>query len=198
MLTLVLATGNPGKAKELRSLLEHLPLRLVTPGDLGLTVDAPETGSSYAENASIKALAHARASGLWSLADDTGLEVEALDGAPGLRSARLVGDEGLDADRRRRLLELLADHPQPWTARFRCAVALAAPMGKVELAEGTCEGEIQPEARGQGGFGYDPLFRVRGVDKTMAELSLKEKNQLSHRAGAVRALLPRLRAKLGV
>ena len=197
-IAIVLATGNPGKLRELEALLGELPLTLVRASSLGIDVEAVESGSSYAENARIKAVAYARASGMWSLADDTGLEVDPLGGAPGLRSARLVGVSATDADRRNRLLQLLAPHPRPWLARFRCIVALSDPGGQVELAEGICEGEILPEERGDMGFGYDPIFLVANSDRTMAELSLAEKNRLSHRAQAVRNLLPTLSAKMGL
>jgi len=135
----------------------------------------------------------AAASGLWTIADDTGLEVDALGGAPGVRTARLSED---DASRRAKLLQLLAAHPRPWTARFRCSVALAGPRGEVAIGRGDCEGEILPKERGDHGFGYDPIFLVAGTHYTMAELPLIEKNRLSHRARAVRALLPELRARL--
>ncbi len=196
--TLLLGTRNPGKLRELHALLAGLPIALASPASLGIELEILEIGSSYAENARIKASAYARTSGIWSLADDTGLEVDALGGAPGLRSARLVGEAGDDLDRRRRLLELLASHPRPWRARFRCAVALSDPGGRVEVAEGACEGEILPEERGEAGFGYDPIFLVAHHGRTMAELSLEEKNHLSHRAQAVCNILPVLSAALGV
>jgi len=185
----------------MRNLLWGLPLDLLTPEDVGHLPSVEETGRTYAENARLKALSLARASGYWALADDTGLEVDALDGAPGLHSARLVPTAAgtarpSDADRRRRLLELLSPYPRPWTARFRCVVALASPRGEVDQAEGNCPGEIIPDERGSSGFGYDPLFQIQGSAKTMAELSLREKNRLSHRARAVTALLPVLCRRL--
>ncbi len=193
---LLLASHNAGKLRELSALLVELELSLITPAELGLHLDVEESGQDYAENAGLKAGAYARESGIWTLADDTGLEVEALGGAPGLRSARLV--EGTDANRRSELLRLLSPHSPPWPARFRCCVALASPDGQVDLAHGACPGEIIRTARGAGGFGYDPIFLVHGTDKTMAELSLEEKNQLSHRARAVQAMLPVLRSRLGL
>jgi len=195
---LLLATGNPGKLHELEALLAGADLELLSPRQLGLGEQVEETGQDYAENASLKARAFARASGMWVLADDTGLEVEALGGAPGLRSSRLVGESEGDAERRARLLELLAPHPVPWTARFRTCLALADPAGQVDLVHSICPGEIVAEARGAGGFGYDPIFQVRGSGKTLAELSLEEKNLVSHRAQAVRLLLPVLRRRLGL
>jgi len=152
-----------------------------------------EDGPDYDSIARRKATLYAAASGLWTIADDTGLEVDALGGAPGVRTARLSED---DASRRAKLLQLLAAHPRPWTARFRCSVALASPRGEVAIGRGDCEGEILPEERGDHGFGYDPIFLVAGTHYTMAELPLIEKNRLSHRARAVRALLPELRARL--
>lgn len=193
---LLLASGNAGKLRELKALLDGLGLELLTPAQLGLRVQVDETGLDYAENASLKARAFARASGLWALGDDTGLEVEALGGAPGLRSSRLVGEGDGDSARRARLLELLAPHPRPWPARFRACLALADPAGTVDLGYGDCPGEIVPEPRGAGGFGYDQIFLVQGTSRTMAELGLEEKNQISHRARAARALLPVLRQRL--
>jgi len=195
---LLLGTHNPGKQAELRALLEDPNWVIVTLDDLGLELKVEETGATYAENARLKAVSYAAQSGLWSLADDSGLEVEALGGAPGLKSARLAGEGKSDLDRRRLLLELLKVHPRPWTARFRSTVALAGPSGEVELAEGRCAGEIIPEARGSGGFGYDPIFLIRGTGKTMAELQMGEKNRVSHRARAVEAIRPALVLRLGL
>ena len=147
--------------------------------------------SSYAENAILKARAFAKASGIFSLADDSGLEVDALGGFPGIHSARIVDKPfATDADRRLALLARLRPFPRPWIARFRCLVALSAPTGEIELREGVCEGEIAPEERGQNGFGYDPIFLIKTKEKTMAELSPEEKNQISHRARAIDNLRP--------
>jgi len=196
MARLLLASRNPGKIRELRELLSTLPLELMTPDDVGSGVQVEETGRDYAENARLKARALALATGVWTLADDTGLEVEALDGAPGLRSARFGGEGATDADRRARLLQKLAGKPRPWTARFCCAVALSSPTGEVDEAWGECPGEIVPGERGAGGFGYDPLFLVHARQQTMAELPPGEKNRLSHRARAIEALFPVLRERL--
>ena len=195
---LLLATLNPGKRRELQDLLGSLGLDLLTPPLLGLNLTVDEVGDDYAVNAQRKALAFSQASGLWTLADDTGLEVDALEGAPGPMSARLAGAGRSDADRRQTLLHLLQDHPHPWTARFHCVTALASPSGQVDVAEGVCSGEVIPEERGDEGFGYDPIFLVAGAGRTMAELTLEEKNRLSHRAHAIRALLPVLCARLGL
>lgn len=198
MLKLLLGTDNLGKQDELRALLDSPDWELVVPQDLQLELDVEETGATYAENARLKAVAYATQSGLWSLSDDSGLEVEVLNGAPGLRSARLAGVGRSDADRRRVLLGMLADYPRPWVARFRSTVVLANPSGEVDLAEGKCAGEIIPEERGTGGFGYDAIFLVRGTGKTMAELEMEEKNQLSHRARAVQAIRLALELHLGI
>jgi XTP/dITP diphosphohydrolase len=154
-------------------------------------LDVVEDGQTYQENAARKALAFARAAEMLSLADDSGLEVDALDGLPGLHSARFSPLKGAsDQDRRRLLLQKLHGKPQPWQARFRCVVALGNAAGELWFAEGLCPGVIIPEERGQGGFGYDPVFLLPEFDKTMAELSLEEKNRLSHRARAVLAVRP--------
>ena len=194
MKKLLIATTNAGKIRELHAILENLGIQLVTPADLSLNLDVHEDGSTYAENAAKKAIAFSNASGLTSLADDSGLEVDALDGAPGLFSARYSPKPGAtDKDRRDFLLRNLADKPRPWTARFRATVAVAGPGGSVEWAEGVCEGQIIPEERGSGGFGYDPIFFMPELGRTMAELSEEIKNRLSHRARAVQAALPILK-----
>jgi len=198
MKKLLLASNNEGKLRELRSLLAGLGLDLLDPHKLMLKLDVEESGDDYASNAGLKAAAYSEASGLWCLADDSGLEVEALGGAPGLHSARLIGPTGSDQARRVHLLSLLAPYPRPWTARFYSAVALANPERVTDVAEGECRGEIFPEERGEMGFGYDPIFLVSGTGRTMAELEMKEKNQLSHRAHAVRAMLPLLIKRLGL
>ena len=202
---LLLGTNNPGKLKELRALLGGLiGVELVTPADLNLRLEIPERGASYAENAAIKARAFARASGMVTLGDDSGLEVDALNGAPGMFSARYSPKPGAtDADRRAYLLENLAGYPRPWSARFRCHIAVASPASsasevELRLAAGVCEGQVIPEERGTGGFGYDPIFLLAGRELTMAELGEAEKNRLSHRARAVEAALPILREVLGL
>ena len=198
MQELLLATNNEGKIKELWALLEDLDLRLRTPRDMDLQVEVNEVGDDYALNAGLKARAFSKASGMWCLADDSGLEVDVLGGLPGLHSARLIGPDRSDRDRRQHLLLLLASHPRPWTARFRSVVALANPSGEIELAEGECLGEVIPEERGTMGFGYDAIFLLQGIGRTMAELDLETKNRLSHRARSIRAILPRLRLRLGL
>jgi len=186
MSRLLIATNNHGKVEELRALLNDLPIQLVIPEDINLDLDVPEDGTTYAENAEKKALAFAQVSGLISLADDSGLEVDALGGAPGLHSARYLSKPGsTDADRRAYLLQNLDKKPRPWMARFRAAIAIADTNQRVQLAEGECRGEIIPEERGAGGFGYDPIFFIPELGLTMAELNMDEKNRVSHRARAV-------------
>lgn len=188
MKQLLIATNNKGKIKELQDLLKDTGIQLVTPQQIGIDLDVIEDGGTYAENAAKKAIAFAESSGLISLADDSGLEVDALNGAPGLYSARYGSPDGgklSDAERRAFLIRNLQDMPRPWTARFHATIAVAVPNGESHLAEGFCEGEIIPEERGTGGFGYDPIFLLSELGKTMAELSMKEKNRLSHRARAV-------------
>jgi len=191
MTPLLVATGNPGKLRELRALVAGLPLEVVGPADVGLDLEVDETGDTLEANARLKAVACAAASGLPALADDSGLEVDALGGEPGVRSARWV--PGSDADRVRALLVALEAVPrEARTARFRSVVALAWPDGRVETATGTVEGRIASAPRGAGGFGYDPVFLVEdgGLDgtRTMAELAAEEKGRLSHRARAVAGL----------
>jgi XTP/dITP diphosphohydrolase len=182
---LLLATTSAKKIAELRQILFALPLDLVTPLDLGLDMDPEETGSTFEENAQIKAQAFARASGLPSLADDSGLEVDALGGDPGVHSKRYAGPSATDADRIALLLQRLHDIPdERRTARFRCVMALATPESVAGTVEGTCEGHIAHSPRGAYGFGYDPIFVLPDTGRTMAELSAEEKNLISHRGRA--------------
>ena len=183
---ILLATNNRSKVREIQALLDDLGLTLLLPADIGLELHIPEDGQTYAENAARKALAFARASGLVTLGDDSGLEVDALCGKPGLYSARFAPwPDASDADRRAYLLQRLQGKPRPWTARFRATVAVATPAGEVRYAMGECKGEIIPEERGTNGFGYDPIFLIPALGRTMAELSMDEKNRLSHRALAM-------------
>ncbi len=193
---LLIATSNPGKLHEMQAILAHPAFELLLPADLCLALEVDETGSTYAENAALKALAYARASRLTALADDSGLEVDALGGEPGLRSARYAPlANARDADRRAYLLQRLAGIPHPadepgWRAHFHCTVAIAALDGSLQFAEGRCDGFIIPEERGSGGFGYDPLFYIPHCGQTMAQLSEAVKNRISHRARALQAALP--------
>jgi XTP/dITP diphosphohydrolase len=191
MKQLLLASGNPGKLREMRALLVDMPVELVLPVQFGLDLEIEENGETYSENASAKALAFSKASGLPSLADDSGLEVADLGGLPGLHSARFSPlPNASDGDRRAHLLNQLKNHPRPWLAKFHCTVALATPDGQIYFTTGECAGEIITEERGQEGFGYDPIFLIQGLGKTMAELSMEEKNRLSHRAKAITAAKP--------
>lgn len=188
MTTLVLATTNAGKVRELRALLARNvylpPLTIATPAELGVHIPAiDETGTTFAENAQLKAEAVARATGCLALADDSGLCVDALNGAPGLHSARWAGPDATDAERTAYLLAKLEHVPlEQRTARFVCAASVAFPAGQVYSAEGVCEGIIAILPRGTNGFGYDPVFVIPSLDKTLAELTDAEKNAVSHRA----------------
>jgi XTP/dITP diphosphohydrolase len=199
--TLLIASSNPGKLREIGDLLLDLPLRLVLPADIGIHLEVEENGSTYAENAALKASAYFQASGLVTLADDSGLEVDVLGGAPGLHSARYSPKPGAkDADRRAHLLQNLhsGGFPRPWTARFRCTVAIAAPGVPLTFVEGRVDGEIWPEERGTGGFGYDPIFYLPDRGCTMAELPEGEKNHISHRGRAVEKARPFLKHIFGI
>lgn len=192
---LLLATGNPGKLSEFRRILGGLPLQLLGPADLDLELAVPEEGRTFAENARAKACAYAAAAGMPALADDSGLEVDALGGRPGVMSARYAGEGASDADRRRLLLAEMEGVPEDErSARFRCVIALCWD-GQVYLTEGSIEGTIARQERGSGGFGYDRLFLLPDRGLTMAELSPEEKDAFSHRgqaARAMRAVLERL------
>lgn len=191
----VLATHNAGKRREWSSLLGALDIELVLPEELGIHDPVDETGATYEENALLKARALARLTGLPALADDSGLEVDALGGAPGIHSARFR--PGPDVVRYRALLDALADVPEKArTARFRCWAALAMPDGRTFTAEGICEGVITRLPAGDLGFGYDPVFRLPEMGQTMAELTFEVKNQVSHRARAAQALRPTLESVL--
>lgn len=184
---LLLATNNPGKAAEFRQLLAGCGWQLVAPAELGLTIQVEETGQTYAENATLKAVEYSRAGGLVTLADDSGLEVDALDGRPGVLSARYAGVDRTDQERVQALLDELAGVPDDKrTARFRCVIAIADTTGRVELMDGTVEGRIGHEPRGENGFGYDPVFLLPERGMTTAELPPDEKNAVSHRAVAAR------------
>ena len=182
---LLIATHSHDKLGELASLLGGVPHRCVSLGDLGIREEVPETGSTLAENAAIKAAGYARLSGMLTLADDTGLEVDALGGEPGVRSARYA--PGSSQDRIDLLLRNLEGvHPADMGARFRCVIAIVSPGGTPDFHEGVCEGRIVREQRGEGGFGYDPIFFVPALGRTMAELTAEEKNRVSHRGIAAR------------
>jgi len=184
---LLLATNNQGKVHEYRSLLNNSAYELVTLAEEGITTVVDEVGESLEENARLKATALATESQLLALADDSGLEVDALGGEPGRLSARYAGEGASDNDRVSYLLSRLKDVPWPErSARFRCVIAIATPDGELEFCSGECQGIIAFEPRGKHGFGYDPVFFLPQLDKTMAELPLEMKNQVSHRGQAAR------------
>ena len=184
---LLLATNNQAKVREYKSLLQNLPFELVTLADQGITTIVNEVGENLEENARLKASTLAAESRLLALADDSGLEVDALGGEPGRLSARYAGEGASDKDRISYLLSRLRDVPrQERSACFRCVIAVAQPGGGVECCCGTCRGLIIFESRGEQGFGYDPIFYFPELDKTMAELPLEVKNQVSHRGQAAR------------
>lgn len=195
---LLIATNNKGKADEIQAVLHSLDLELVLPIDIGLDIDVEEDGQTYAENATKKAMVFSHASGLISLADDTGLEVEALDGKPGLHSNRFGPEPYTDKSRRAYLIQELSGKPRPWVARFRATVAIASPGRCVKLVEGICPGEIIPDERGDSGFGYDPIFLLQDLGQTMAELEMNEKNHLSHRGQALHQAIPILIELFGI
>lgn len=200
MKKILIGTNNPGKVRELMAIFGGLPFQVLTLREAGLAMDVEETGATYAANATLKAVAFAQASGLVTVADDSGLEVDALGGGPGVYSARYAGPGASDAERRARLLAALHDQPPPRPARFRCVIAVATPGAaapEVHLFEGVCAGEIALAGRGAGGFGYDPLFYLPEHQATMAELPEALKNQISHRARAAQAALPFLQTVFG-
>jgi XTP/dITP diphosphohydrolase len=195
---LFIATTNRGKLRELMALLQGQPFRLVTPDELGVTLDYEETSGDIHLVAREKAIYAWRKSGLPSLAEDTALEVDALGGLPGARAKVFFGENISDMERWRGLLKLMEGIPtEKRTARFRCAMAVAFSENDLLTAEGVLEGVIATEPHGEGGFGYDPVFFVPPLGKTLAQLSVDEKNAISHRARALHALLPELRRRLG-
>lgn len=191
----VLATHNPGKLREMGEILKDLGIEVVSPKDLGITVDVEETGTTFAENAMLKAKAVCQAAGLPAIADDSGLCVDALNGAPGVYSAR-YGGEGLD-DKGRYLLLLSSLRGAPTrAAHFACAVACAFPNGDTLTAEGRCDGSIAYAPLGEGGFGYDPVFLLPEKGKTFGQLSQEEKSAVSHRGKALKEFAGKLAAYL--
>ena len=187
MSKLLLATNNQAKVREYRSLLHNLPFKLGTLAEQGITTVVDEVGESLEENARLKATILAAESQLLALADDSGLEVDALGGEPGRLSARYAGEGASDRDRVNYLLSRLRN--VPWEKRsacFRCVIAVATPSGEVEFCSGECHGFITVEPRGEQGFGYDPIFYLPELGKTMGELPLEIKNQVSHRGQAAR------------
>lgn len=185
MRKLLIATHNPGKVREYRELLTGLDLEVTNLDAVGITLDIEETGTTFAENAILKARAYAELSGLLTWSDDSGLEVDALDGRPGVYSARYGGPGLSERDRYLRLLDELRAHPrQSWTARFRCVVALALPTGEIHTVDDTLEGIITDRPAGEHGFGYDPIFYLPDYQATLAQLAPSLKNEISHRGKA--------------
>ena len=182
---LLIATHNRGKLREFAEIFAGLPFELLTLDDVGITHDVEETGETFEENARLKALTYAAQSGLLALADDSGLEVDALGGEPGVYSKRYAGEGKSDAERNAYLLDKMRDVPQAErTARFHCVIVIANPQGETWTSDGVCQGEIAFDSRGSNGFGYDPIFIVREANMRMAELPSARKNQISHRGRA--------------
>lgn len=196
---LLIATRNNGKLLEFAALLSDMPLRLRGLAEFPRTSDVEETGATFAENAALKARAYAAQTCLWTLADDSGLEVDALGGAPGIFSARYAGAHASDAERTARLLsELTQTNDSERRARFVCAIAIVHPARRtLDIFKGVCEGRIAYEPRGDNGFGYDPIFIPEGYDATFGELTGATKDVLSHRARALRAARAFLEECLG-
>jgi XTP/dITP diphosphohydrolase len=192
-LKLLVATHNPGKVLEYAQMLRDFPVACISLDEAGIDEDVAETGATFEENARIKAIAYCNASGLITLADDSGLAVDALDGEPGVYSARYAGPGKTDRDRYELLLKNLEGVPGPQrTAHFRCVIVVATPEGRIYSAEGKVDGMIAYEARGENGFGYDPVFFMPQFGGTMAELGAPVKNTISHRARALQAIMPTL------
>ena len=183
---LLVATHNQGKLLEYSKLLQDLPLTLTYLDEIGVRQEVAETGNTFAANAVLKAQEYAGMTGLWTWADDSGLEVDALRGAPGVHSARYAGPNATDQDRYEMLLRELHSHPRPWIARFQCVVAVARPAAETETCTGTLEGLITMVPRGSNGFGYDPIFFAPDYGRTLAELPASVKNEISHRGRASR------------
>lgn len=192
--TVVIASKNPGKIAEVREIMAGLPLVLLTGDDVGAWPEVEEIGDTYLANALLKARAVASLTGMPALADDSGIEVDALGGAPGVRSARYSGEAATEEDNNAKLIAALDGvPPEGRGARYRCVAVLVTPDGKEIAGIGSCEGQIGSEARGAGGFGYDPWFVPEGESRTMAELTPDEKHAISHRGKALRGLAEQLR-----
>ena len=191
----VLATSNPGKIREMRAILARVGMEVVTPKELNIGLDVEETGTTFAENSMLKAKAYCEATGLPAIADDSGICVDALNGGPGVYSAR-YGGEGLDDDGRTRLLMENMKGQTTRTAHYACAIACAFPNGDTLTAEGRCDGTIAYAPMGDGGFGYDPVFFLPEKAKTMAQLTPEEKDQISHRGRALEDFAAKLETYL--
>ncbi|MBP2655996.1 MAG: Nucleoside-triphosphatase rdgB [Firmicutes bacterium] len=194
MKEIVVATTNQGKVREITMALSALPVKVVSLTELGIVPEAKETGETFLANAVLKATHYSLMTGKACLADDSGLAVDALKGEPGVYSARYAGEKATDAECNQKLLKELADtFPENRTARFHCVLAYVDPDGTLLTTEGVCEGVILQEERGTGGFGYDPLFYIPALEKTLAELSADEKNAISHRGQAVRNMVAKFK-----
>ena len=194
MNVLVVATKNKGKISEIKKVLSDMPFDVVSMGDIGIEIDVVEDGTTFEENSLKKAIEICKASNTIVLADDSGIEVDYLDGAPGIYSARFGGPEATDSDRSEKLLGMMIDVPlEKRTARYVCAIAVAFPDGKSFVVRDTCEGFIGFECKGSNGFGYDPLFYVSEYDKTMAEIDIDIKNKISHRAKALNKMADKIK-----
>lgn len=197
---LLIATYNEGKFKELCAMLSHIDIDLMSLKDIGEISDVEESGATFAENAAIKAAAYSKASRMWTLSDDSGLEVEALGGAPGVMSARYAGEGASDAQRIQKLLsEIKNSDAENRSARFICAVAVADETGAIRFtSEGECRGIIAETPIGKGGFGYDPIFLPDGFEQTFGELPSEVKDRISHRHRAVVKIIPFLLDFFGI
>jgi XTP/dITP diphosphohydrolase len=194
---LLIASQNPGKIREIQEIFSNSQFHLLSTHDLSINFQVKETGQTYSENARLKALKYLIETQLPTIADDSGLEVDALDGNPGIYSARWSQKiNANDKDRRMYLVEQLRAFPQPWTAHFHCTALAAFPDGEIIETSGRCDGIIIPEERGTNGFGYDPIFYIPKMDATMAELPQEIKNHISHRAIALSALIPLIKTKI--
>ena len=194
---IVIATANAHKLAEIKEILKPLPVELLSLKDFPEIPPIEETGTTFEENALLKARPVFEHCGLLTLADDSGLEVDVLNGQPGILSARYAPfPDATDADHRRFLLQELKDKEQPWEAKFHCAIAMITPDGLLHLFEGNCPGQILPHERGENGFGYDPIFLLPDRDQTMAELTNEEKNNISHRGQAMHDAITVIQAVL--
>jgi XTP/dITP diphosphohydrolase len=197
MIKILLATNNNGKVREFQFLLKNCEVELITPDQAGINLKVEESGKTYEENARLKASVFANASGLLTLADDSGLEVQALNGEPGILSSRYAGEGASDSQRVKFLLTKLKGVPaEQRKACFRCIIAIAYPYGRVDFYDGRCDGLIIDEPRGANGFGYDPIFLFPELNKTMAELPEEIKNTISHRAHAAQKACQSLAKRL--
>lgn len=192
---IVVATQNTGKITEIVQALAHLSVKVIPLSDCGIFPEPFEDGTTFEDNAIIKARHYACLTGKTCLADDSGLEVDALGKAPGVHSARYAGEDATDEDNNRKLLQALQDVPvTKRTGRFRCVLALATPHKVLLTAEGVCEGLILLQPQGDQGFGYDPLFLMTNLHKTLAQITVEEKNRISHRGQALKKFVARIQA----